>query len=81
MVKKTKGKKVDTEKKEIDSAVEETTGEEEVHNPTKENSSLIKEIIIQACPEPCRRAILKGQIIAEEVNKTRTLSKIGRAHV
>jgi len=44
--------------------------------PTKEGFSFIKEVIIKACPESARRTILKGSVIAEEVNKTRTLSNI-----
>ena len=42
--------------------------------PTKEGFNFVKEIIIQACPERSQRAILKGQTIAEEVNKTRSLA-------
>ena len=42
--------------------------------PPKEGFNTIKEVIIEACPESCRRAILKGNIIADEVNKTRSLS-------
>ena len=42
----------------------------------KEGFSFIEEVIIKACPELVRRAILKGQIIAQEVNKTRTLANI-----
>ncbi len=46
----------------------------EYKTPTEEGFSSIKEIIIQACPEPSRKAVLKGHAIAEEVNKTRTLA-------
>ena len=44
--------------------------------PTEEGFANIKEIIIQACPERSRRAILKGHTIAQEVNKTRTLANM-----
>ena len=43
MVKKAKGKKVETEEKEIDSAVEEATGEEGVHNPSKASMNSIED--------------------------------------
>jgi leucyl aminopeptidase len=45
---------------------------------TKSNEiiSLVKEIIISGTNKETEKAILKGQIIAEEVNKTRTLSNI-----
>jgi len=42
--------------------------------PPKEGFSLIKEVIVQSCPEICQKAFLKGHTIAEEVNKTRSLS-------
>jgi leucyl aminopeptidase len=48
----------------------------EYKTPPKDGFPFIKEAIILACPESCRRAILKGQVIAEEVNKTRTLANI-----
>lgn len=40
----------------------------------KEDFSLIKEIFILGADKKAEKAILKGQIIAEEVNKTRSLS-------
>ena len=46
----------------------------EYKTPNEEGFNFIKEVIIKACPEDARRAILKGQTIAEEVNKTRSLS-------
>ncbi|MEK7080934.1 MAG: leucyl aminopeptidase [Patescibacteria group bacterium] len=48
----------------------------EYKTPTKEGFSFIKEIIISGANEEIKKAILKGHIIAEEVNKTRTLSNI-----
>ncbi|MCX6751753.1 MAG: leucyl aminopeptidase family protein [Candidatus Nomurabacteria bacterium] len=46
----------------------------EYKTPTEEGFNFVKEVIISACPEHGRRGILKGQIIAEEVNKTRSLA-------
>lgn len=46
----------------------------EYKTPTEEGFNFIKEVIIQACPEAVQKAILKGHTIAEEVNKTRSLS-------
>lgn len=46
----------------------------EYKTPTKEGFSFIKEIIILGTNKKTEKAILKGQTIAEEVNKTRTLS-------
>jgi len=48
----------------------------EYKTPTKEGFSFIKEIIILGVNEEIKKTILKGHIIAEEVNKTRTLSNI-----
>jgi leucyl aminopeptidase len=48
----------------------------EYKTPTKEGFSFIKEIIISGASEEIKKIILKGHIIAEEVNKTRTLSNI-----
>ncbi len=42
--------------------------------PEKEGFSLLKEIIISGTDKKIEKAILKGHSIAEEVNKTRTLS-------
>ncbi|MFA5791554.1 MAG: leucyl aminopeptidase family protein [Candidatus Paceibacterota bacterium] len=42
--------------------------------PPKEGFSLIKEIIISGTDKEIEKAILKGNDIAQEVNKTRTLS-------
>jgi len=47
--------------------------------PPKDGFNLIKEVIItstEALPPYVKEAILKGNIIADEVNKTRTLSNI-----
>jgi len=46
----------------------------EYKTPTEEGFPFIKEVVIEACPEEARRAILKGHTIAEEVNKTRTVA-------
>ncbi len=46
----------------------------EYKTPTKEGFSFIKEIIISGTNKEIEKSILKGHIIAEEVNKTRTLS-------
>ncbi len=46
----------------------------EYKTPTEEGFADIKEVIISACPERSRRGILKGDIIAQEVNKTRSLA-------
>lgn len=42
--------------------------------PTPEGSSLIKEIIILGADKEIEKSILKGNTIADEVNKTRSLS-------
>ncbi|MDD5721407.1 MAG: leucyl aminopeptidase family protein [Candidatus Pacebacteria bacterium] len=46
----------------------------EYKKPPKEGFNTIKEIIIFGTNKETQKAILKGNIIAEEVNKTRTLS-------
>ena len=46
----------------------------EYKTPTKEGFNFIKEIVILGVNKEEEKAILKGHIIAEEVNKTRTLS-------
>ncbi len=46
----------------------------EYKTPSKEGFNFVKEIIILDCPLPIQKSILKGNIIADEVNKTRTLS-------
>ena len=46
----------------------------EYKTPTKEDFNFIKEIIILGTDSKIQKAILKGHTIAEEVNKTRTLS-------
>ncbi|MFA6177556.1 MAG: leucyl aminopeptidase [Candidatus Paceibacterota bacterium] len=48
----------------------------EYKTPPKEGFNLIKEIIISGTNTEIEKAILKGHTIAEEVNKTRTLSNI-----
>ena len=42
--------------------------------PPKEGFPSIKEVFIIDCPKVCQADVLKGKIIAEEVNKTRTLA-------
>ncbi len=46
----------------------------EYKTPTEEGFSLVKEIIIADASKEVEKSILKGRAIAEEVNKTRTLS-------
>ena len=46
----------------------------EYKTPSKEGFSFVKEIKILDCSLPIQKSILKGNIIADEVNKTRTLS-------
>ncbi len=48
----------------------------EYKTPPKEGFNFIKEIFILGTDKETQKAILKGNIIAEEVNKTRTLSNI-----
>ncbi len=44
--------------------------------PTEEGFNIVKEIIISSTNSKIQKAILKGHTIAEEVNKTRTLSNM-----
>jgi len=46
----------------------------EYKTPPKEGFSLIKEVFILGASKEIQKAILKGKIIAEEVNKTRSLA-------
>jgi len=46
----------------------------EYKTPTKEGFSFVKEVIISGANKEVEKAIMKGQTIAEEVNKTRSLS-------
>jgi leucyl aminopeptidase len=48
----------------------------EYKTPTKEGFNFIEEIIISGADKETQKAILKGNIIAQEVNKTRTLANI-----
>src|ERR1035437_3874125 len=48
----------------------------EYKTPTKEGFPFIKEINISGTNKEIEKAVLKGHTIAEEVNKTRTLSNI-----
>ena len=48
----------------------------EYKTPPKEGFSLIEEIFILGVSKETQKAILKGDVIADEVNKTRTLSNI-----
>ena len=46
----------------------------EYKTPTKEGFNFVKEVTIENCPVSVQKAILKGHVIADEVNKTRTLA-------
>ena len=48
----------------------------EYKTPTKEGFPFIKEVIISEVDKKMEKTILKGHVIAEEVNKTRTLANI-----
>jgi len=48
----------------------------EYKTPPKEGFNFIKEMIISGADKETQKAILKGHTIAQEVNKTRTLSNI-----
>lgn len=48
----------------------------EYKTPTEEGFSFIKEIFILGASKETQKAILKGNIIADEVNKTRSLSNM-----